>query len=54
MKKWIVRPEAEARERLQQLVRVGKTAPHKIRHANVRLAVSESEDGASHTRCAGG
>lgn len=41
MKKWIVRLEAEERERLRQLVRVGKTAAYKIRHANVLLAVGE-------------
>ena len=46
MKKWIVRLEAEERERLRQLVRVGKTAAYKIRRANVLLAVDESEDGA--------
>lgn len=47
MKKWIVRLEAEERERLRQMVGVGKTAAYKIRHANVLLAVDESEDGAS-------
>jgi len=45
MKKWIVRLDAEERERLRQLVRVGKAAAYKIRHANVLLAVDESEDG---------
>ncbi len=45
MKKWIVRLEAEERERLRQRVRVGKAAAYKIRHANVLLAVDESEDG---------
>ena len=45
MKKWIVRLGAEERERLRQLVRVGKAAAYKIRHANVLLAVDESEDG---------
>lgn len=45
MKKWMVRLEAEERERLKQLVRVGKAAAYKIRHANVLLAVDESEDG---------
>jgi hypothetical protein len=45
MKKWIVRLEAEERERLEQVVRVGKAAAYKIRHANVLLAVDESERG---------
>jgi len=45
MKKWIVRLEAEERKWLRQLVRVGKAAAYKIRHANVLLAVDESEDG---------
>lgn len=45
MKKWMVRLEAEERERLRQLVRVGKAAVYKIRHANVLLAVDESEEG---------
>lgn len=45
MKKWIVRLEAEERERLRQLVRVGKAAAFKIRHANVLLAVDESQEG---------
>ena len=45
MKKWIVRLEAEERQQLEQLVRVGKAAAYKIRHANVLLAVDESEQG---------
>jgi hypothetical protein len=45
MKKWVVRLEAEERQRLEQLVRVGKAAAYKIRHANVLLAVDESEQG---------
>lgn len=45
MKKWIVRLAAEERERLRQLVRVGKAAVYKIRHANVLLAVDESQEG---------
>ena len=48
MKKWIVRLEAEERQQLEQLVRVGKAAAYKIRHANVLLAVNESEQG---SRC---
>jgi len=46
MKKYIVRLEAEERERLQQLAGVGKAAAYKIRHANILLAVDESELGA--------
>lgn len=45
MKKWVVRLEAEERQRLEQLVRVGKAAAYKIRHAHVLLAVDESEQG---------
>jgi len=45
MKKWMVRLEAEERERLGQLVRVGKAAAYKIRHANVLLAVDEADGG---------
>jgi hypothetical protein len=46
MKKYAVRLDAEERSRLQQLVRGGKTAAFRIRHANVLLAVDESEGGA--------
>jgi transposase len=45
MKKYTVRLEAAERQRLQQLVRVGKAAAYRIRHANILLAVDESEDG---------
>lgn len=45
MKRWIVRLEGEERYRLQRLVRVGKAAAYKIRHANVLLAVDESDEG---------
>jgi transposase len=45
MKKYIVRLEAEERLRLEQLIRVGKAAAYRIRHANVLLAVDESEAG---------
>ena len=45
MKKWMVRLEAEERQPLEQLVRVGKAAAYKIRHANVLLAVDEAEQG---------
>ena len=46
MKKYIVRLEAEERLRLEQLVSVGKAAAYRIRHANILLAVDESEGGA--------
>ena len=45
MKKYIVRLEAEERECLQRLVGTGKAAAYKIRHANILLAVDESEPG---------
>lgn len=45
MKKYIVRLEAEERCRLEQLVRVGKAAAYRIRHANILLAVDESGAG---------
>lgn len=45
MKRWIVRLETEERQQLERLVRVGKAAAYKIRHANVLLAVDESEQG---------
>lgn len=45
MKKYIVRLEAEERLRLEQLVGVGKAAAYRIRHANILLAVDESEAG---------
>lgn len=45
MKRWMVRLEAEERRRLEQLVRRGKAAAYKIRHANVLLAVDGSEAG---------
>jgi len=47
MKRWIVRVESEERERLRQVVRGGKAAAYRIRHANVLLAVDESEGGPS-------
>jgi transposase len=37
MKKYIVRLDADERERLQRLVRAGKAAAYKIRHANLLL-----------------
>lgn len=45
MKKWVVRLEAEERERLGKLVRVGQVAAYKIRHANVLLGVDEADGG---------
>lgn len=45
MKKYIVRLEAEERDRLEGLVGTGKAAAYKIRHANILLAVDESESG---------
>jgi transposase len=45
MKRWIVRLESEERARLEQLVRVGKAAGYKIRHANELLAVDEADTG---------
>jgi hypothetical protein len=45
MKKYVVRLAAEERGRLEQLVRVGKTAAYRIRHANILLAVDSSDDG---------
>ncbi len=46
MKRYVVRLEAEERERLEQLVGKGKGAALRIRHANVLLGVDESEAGA--------
>ena len=45
MKKYIVRLGAEERARLEPLVSVGKAAAYRIRHANILLAVDESEAG---------
>jgi hypothetical protein len=45
MKKYIVRLEAGERASLQQIVRVGKRSALTIRHANILLAVDESEAG---------
>jgi transposase len=46
MRKYIVRLDAEERSRLEQLVGVGKAAAYRIRHANILLAVDESQAGA--------
>jgi hypothetical protein len=45
MKKYIVRLEADERTCLKQLVGTGKAAAHRIRHANILLAVDQSEAG---------
>ena len=45
MKRYLVGLEAEERGQLEQLVRVGKAAGYLIRHANIVLAVDESEAG---------
>jgi hypothetical protein len=46
MKKYIVRLNFEERAQLEQLVRVGKGAAYRIRHANILLAVDEADSGA--------
>lgn len=45
MKKWVVRLETDEREQLERVVRTGKAAAYKIRHANVLLAVDASDAG---------
>lgn len=45
-RKYIVRLEAKERWRLEQIVGVGKAAAYRIRHANILLAVDESDAGA--------
>src|SRR5436305_13246145 len=49
MKKYIVRLEAAERANLEQIVRAGKRSALRIRHANILLAVDESEGGAALT-----
>ena len=49
MKKYIVRLEAEERTQLKQVVAIGKAAAYRIRHANILLAVDQSEAGAKMT-----
>ena len=44
-RKYIVRLDAQERCRLEQLVGVGKAAAYRIRHANILLAVDESDAG---------
>jgi hypothetical protein len=46
MKKYVVRLEADERVALQEIVRTGKRAALTIRHANILLAVDESDAGA--------
>jgi hypothetical protein len=41
-KRYVVRLDAEERERLQQLVGIGKVAGYKIRHANMLLMADEN------------
>ena len=41
-KKYVVRLDAGEREQLDQLVRVGKVAGYKIRHANMLLMADEN------------
>ena len=45
MKKYVVNLSSEERQRLEQVVHVGKAAAYRIRHANILLAVDESPDG---------
>ena len=45
MKKYIVRLDAQERTRLEQLVRTGKGAAYRIRHANILLATDISDLG---------
>src|SRR3954470_18415571 len=45
MKKYVVRLEADERATLEQIVRTGKRSALTIRHANILLAVDESEAG---------
>src|SRR5580704_12561161 len=44
-RKYIVRLDAKERSRLEQIVGVGKAAAYRIRHANILLAVDESDAG---------
>jgi hypothetical protein len=44
-RKYIVRLDAKERAHLEQLVGVGKAAAYRIRHANILLAVDESDAG---------
>jgi len=44
-KKYVVRLEVAERERLRALVKAGRAAAYKIRHANILLAVDEAPGG---------
>jgi transposase len=44
-KKYVVRLDPAERERLRSLVRAGRAAAYKIRHAHILLAVDESPEG---------
>lgn len=44
-KKYVVALEADERRRLEQIVRAGKASALRIRHANLLLAVDESQAG---------
>ncbi len=44
-RKYIVRLDGKERLRLEQLVGVGRAAAYRIRHANILLAVDESDAG---------
>jgi transposase len=54
MKKYIVRLDAEERVRLQRLVRAGKAAAYKIRHANMLLMADADGPGWSDEQIAEG
>ena len=45
MKKYVVKLGSEGRQRLEQVVQVGRAAAHRIRHAHILLAVDESPGG---------
>jgi hypothetical protein len=45
LKKYTVRLAVDERTRLEQLVKIGKAAAYRIRHANILLAVDESDAG---------
>ena len=54
MKKYVVRLEAGERVALQEIVRTGKRAALTIRHANILLAVDESDAGGQAVGRSGG
>ena len=45
MKKYVVKLGSEGRQRLEQVVQVGRAAAQRIRHAHILLAVDESPGG---------